>query len=113
MKTKQQLVTQEMFVWAIPKNPAYADMSDGELFTYELWVGGDHHWRSDSICVHKAEVGIELPEGIDLIHQAFATLEAKKDAALTKYNDEIRKIDEQISQMRLLAGPSAEPGNIY
>lgn len=111
MKSTAQAVTGTVYVWAVPKNPNYDDLSEGP-FKYETSSSGSYHWKPGAVCVFEQEVTINVPAGIDMISMAFKTLEAAKVQAQVYYNQRIMEIDKQISQLLMLTHqpePSSEP----
>ena len=101
MKSTAQAVAGTVYVWAVPKNPDYDDMSEGP-FKYEISNSGSYHWKTGAVCVFEQEVTINVPAGIDMISMAFKTLEAAKVQAQVDYNQRIMEIDKQMSQLLML-----------
>ena len=101
IKTKPEVVTQTMGLWALPKQ----NKQPGEFpFTYELY-GTTYHWRNDAILVTQAELRTTVPEGVDLFAMALETLTHKEAEALKTYKAAVAAIDEVRKQMLMLEAP--------
>lgn len=104
--SKAERITRTVHIWAKPKGEWDAD--DAPPFTYEL----ERPWRDGEVLVASQEVTLDVPGGINLMAQAIVTLEKKRAEALETYMDACKAIDVKISQLRLLAGPSQDSGDL-
>lgn len=108
MKSTAQTVTGTVYVWAVPKDATYEDMTDGP-FKYEISQSSSYHWKTGAVMIHEQDVTVHVPAGIDLISKAFETLNAAKVEAQVEYNKKIMEIDKQIQGLLMLTHQPAEP----
>jgi len=101
MKSVAKTIEGKVFVWALPKDASYEDMTDGP-FKYEISQSSSYHWKTGAVMIHEQDVVVNVPAGIDLISKAFETLEAAKVEAQVEYNKKIMEIDKQIQGLLML-----------
>ena len=108
--SRAERVTGTVQIWAVPRSKWDAD--DAPPFTYEI----SKSYRSGAVMVSEQTITLEVPEGINLVECAMQTV-------TKEYNDEVDRLarqsldalqdyNEKISQLRLLAGPSRDSGDI-
>jgi len=108
MKTENISVTNTIYVWAVPKNPDYDDMSNG-LFKFELSNSGGYHWKDTAICIHQEDVTLDVPAGIDLLGKAVDTIESKIVAATAEYEKKVAELKHQLSGLLQLTHQGGDP----
>lgn len=105
IKTKQEVVTCEGSIWAIPKhNPPVGEFP----FQYEL-KDGVYHWSNSAILVAKVQLSAIIPEGIDLYHMAMETLTHKENEAMKTYSETMMNIAAIRKSLLLLDSPKPAP----
>ena len=104
--TKAEKVTGTVAVWAVPKYKS--EMVDGEPpFRYELSTG--HVWTRGAVKVAEYDnVTLDVPAGVNLVARAIKTLEEEREKAHEDYLDKAKVVDEQIAELKLLAGPAPD-----
>lgn len=112
--TKGETKRETMDIWAIPRDARYYTRDEIQQgpFEYSLRRVGDIPWSAGAVKVNTIEVGYTIPAGINLLQKAIETLEEKKSKAYEDYLDNVRELDAQINQLKLLAPPQAEEGSI-
>lgn len=112
--TKGEAKRETMDIWAIPRQVRYYSQEEirQEPFEYSLRRVGDSPWADGAVKVNTIEVDYTIPAGINLLQKAIETLEEQKRKSYEDHLDNVRKLDEQINQLKLLAPPQAEDGSI-
>ena len=105
--THGEVVEGEVSVWAIPLQ--HTD-DKGNVFRYILSTTSP--WQDGAVKVHTDIVKMQLPSGVNLYLKALETLEEQKTDAYTNYRESVRRIDDRISALKLLAAPKPDPMDI-
>lgn len=102
MKTKQELVTGEVSVWAIPKATYELEaLQPGEQpFYYALRT--DAPWQQGAVKVYSETLSMVVPEGIDLVSKAVLTLEMAMEERTKSYQYDMEQLRLQINKLLLL-----------
>ena len=99
--TTNEKVKGKISIWAIP-NPDYDRNDEDSIpFNYEL-KDGEYHWRDEAIRVDTQEIELQCPAGVNLVQQAIATLNKKKEKAREEYMETCTKMDDLISRLTLI-----------
>jgi hypothetical protein len=105
IKTKQEPITVEGSIWAMPKhNPPVGEFP----FSYEL-KDGVYHWSNSAILVAKVTLSAIVPGGIDLYQMALDTLTHKENEAMRVYSETMMNIAAVRKSLLLLDAPKAAP----
>lgn len=108
MKTVKTKVEGTGYIWAIPKSDyeirnELADV-DGDAskvvpFTYII-KSHDSDYRDGAVMVHEFDIVAQVPEGVDLIKAAVATM---RDEIVKLQSETKKKVDELEKKIRDLA----------
>jgi len=102
MRTKEEDVTQEVAVWAIPDKYEQTD----KPFIFKLSTITP--WEEGAVKVCTEQVTITVPEGINLMAKAVETLEGLKDEEVAEHNTRLANLDAQIQNLLRLTHDSGE-----
>ena len=103
IKTKREMVKQEVGLWAVPKDGN--GLVPGEFpFTYELY-GTTTHWKSNAVFVTLVSVMAYVPDGLDLLSMMHQTLDQRESKAQSDYNAMMASIAQERKKLYLLAAP--------
>lgn len=101
MKTQSVNVAGKVSVWAVPTTE-WERSNDPTLgvFRYEISTGTV--WQDGAVRVCDGDVSVPVPEGVDLLARAIETLEEKIDERRRVYMEDKKRLEDQISRLRLL-----------
>jgi hypothetical protein len=111
MKTVKEEVTGPVSVWALPTTE-WERKNDVNLGFFKYCIRTDTPYIRGSVKVHDYTIRVQVPEGIDLLQRAIATLMEQKDAVLGAAQKEATDIQQQINSLLLLGGPTEQPSDI-
>ena len=105
IKTKNERITGNVQVWAIPKTrwENERDLEEGlPPFPFNYEIRTDRSWSEGAVCIHTQDIVVELPGGLDLLSAALKTLRDAKREILAEAERKCCEIDEKIQKLALL-----------
>ena len=96
MKTEETIVKYNISAWAIPREYE----NTGKLpFRYITKLGTDTPWQDGAVKLHKRELVLVVPAGIDLLEKAIETLKGEIQKTRAEAQIQVEKYEKQMESL--------------
>ena len=107
---KNEMVTGEIGLWAVPRDPAYVDPGENP-FSFEICMYTANHWKKGAICVASQIVEMAVPTNIDFRGKAVETLEAAIEQVQAEATKQVAELKAQINNLLMLTHQTESQGD--
>ena len=96
MKTEETVIKYDISAWAVPSE--YEDT--GKLpFRYITKLGNDTPWQDGAVKLHKRELALVVPAGIDLLEKAIETLKGEIQKTRAEAQVKVEKYEKHMESL--------------